>query len=188
VIGSGRAGTLTKVDTRALRAGKPIALGAHPRGIALHPDGRHALVALNSAPGAVLLVDIENGRVTRRIATHDFPYRIAISADGRHALVSHSGVGADTVTPLDLQRHRTGRRIRTGADPAGVAFAGPGATALVANTAAGTVAFVDTVAGRRTRTVRVGGAPAAIAAGRGRAYVADLLTGHVTAIRTGVFA
>src|SRR5436190_1963598 len=72
VSGGGADGTLTAVDPFTAHVHDPIAVGRHPRGLALAPDGARALVALNGE-GAVLVVALADGRVQRRIDTHAFP-------------------------------------------------------------------------------------------------------------------
>jgi YVTN family beta-propeller protein len=187
VVGGGREGTLTRVDPGSGRVHDAIALGAHPRGLALHPDGRHALVAL-TGEAAVAVVSLRSGRVTRRIATAPFPAQLAISPDDKRAFVTHSGFGETRVTPLDLVRWRARTPVATGLDPAGVAFAASGALVVVANSGAGTVTVLDARTGRRRRGVRLGGAPRFVAVVGRRGIVVDGRTGQLTAIRLPMVA
>lgn len=182
VVGGGRDGTLTRVDAGSGKVHAAIAVGAHPRGVALHPDGEHALVAVNGA-AAVAVVDLRRGRVTRRIRTAAFPSQLAISSDGLRALVTHSGYGADRVTPLDLEHWRARKAVRTGLHPAGVAFSRNGALALVACAGDGTVTVLDGHTGRRRKRLRPGGTPRVVAAVGRRGIVADGTTGKLTPLR-----
>ncbi|MCW2999781.1 MAG: beta-propeller repeat protein [Solirubrobacterales bacterium] len=182
VSGGGREGTLTRVDPRTGRVHAPVPVGAHARGLALHPDGKHALVALNGE-AAVAVVALRKGRIVRRIATPLFPAQLAVSPDGRRALVTHNGFGDRRVTPLDLVAWRARRPIATGLDPAGVAFGRSGTLALVANAGAGTVCVLDARTGRRRRRVTTGGTPRHVVISGRQGIVADGHTGRLTAVR-----
>ncbi|MCW3015631.1 MAG: hypothetical protein JWO02_2723 [Solirubrobacterales bacterium] len=182
VSGGGPDGTLTRVDPDTGRVHPPVAIGAHARGLALHPDGQHALVALNGE-AAVAVVPLRGVRTVRHVATSPFPAQLAISPDGARALVTHNGFGARRVTPLDLVHWRARKPVTTGLDPAGVGYSRSGAVALVANAGAGTVSVLDGHTGRHRRRVRPGGAPRCVAVAAGRGVVADGRTGQLTAIR-----
>jgi phospholipase C len=187
VSGGGRDGTLTRVEPRGGRVHRAVALGRHARGLALHPDGKHALVALNG-DASVAVVSLKHGRVTRRIKTPPFPAQVAISPDGKHALVTHNGFHNRRVTPLDLVHWRARKPVTTGLDPAGVAFDAAGRVAVVANTGAGTVSVLDARTGRRRRRVKVGGAPRFVAVVGRRGIVADGHSGQLTSIRLPMVA
>jgi len=182
VVGGGPDGTLTRVDAGNGRVHAAVPVGAHPRGVALHPDGRHALVAINGE-SAVAVVDLRRGKVKRTIKTAAFPSQLAISPDGMRALVTHSGYGADHVTPLDLEHWRARKAVRTGLHPAGVGFNRSGSLALVACAGDGTVTVLDGHTGRRRKRLRPGGTPRAVTAVGRRGIVADGTTGQLTALR-----
>lgn len=184
VVGGGREGTLTRVEPRSGRVHAPVALGEHPRGLAITPDGKHALVALNG-DAAIAVVSLARRRIARRIATRPFPYLLAASPDGTRALVTHNGFGDRFVTPLDLERWRARRPVRVGLDPAGVAFSRTGARAVVAATGSRTLVLLDGHTARRRRTIKRRGAPRAVAVLGSRVIVADGATGLLTAIRLG---
>ena len=184
VTGSGHNGTLTRVDARTGHVHDPIAVGAHARGLALHPDGKHALVALNGE-AAIAVVALRGRRIARRVATAPFPAQLAVSPDGRRALVTHNGFASRRVTPIDLVHWRAHRQFAVGLDPAGVAFGASGAVALVANSGAGTVFVLDARSGRRRRRVKTGDTPRCVAVAGRRGFVADGRTGRLSAIRLG---
>jgi DNA-binding beta-propeller fold protein YncE len=182
VVGGGRDGTLVRVHPRTGRVDDPVDLGKHPRGFALHPDGAHALVAINGAHH-IAVVSLVKGKVVRRIETRPFPYLLAASPDARRALVTHNGFADDAATLLDLEHWHVRRTVRVGADPAGVAFSRAGRVAVVAASGARTVTLLDGRSGRRRRTLtNVGIAHSLVIAG-GRAIVADGLNGDLKAIR-----
>lgn len=181
VAGGGTKGTLTRVDLETGRVHEPIALGRHPRGIAVDRHNRHALVALNG-DAAVALVTLATGHV-RRIPTHAFPAGVALSPDGRHALVTHSGFGDHRVTPIDVEHARAGRAVRIGREPAGVAYAASGRRAVVALHGGHALAVVDGRTGHRRRTVRHLGSPRAVAISGRHAIVADGTTGELRRVR-----
>jgi DNA-binding beta-propeller fold protein YncE len=185
VAGGGAQGTLTRVEPRSGRVHAPIGLGSHPHGLALHPDGKRALVALNGA-GEVAVVTLARGKVERRIPTSRFPSQLAISKHGTRAVVTHNGFGDQAVTPIDVTHRRARRQVRVGRDPAGVAFSASGATALVTAAGSGTIVMLDSRTGRRRRTVKRGGVPRGIAVSGSRAVVADARSGQLSAIRLGI--
>jgi DNA-binding beta-propeller fold protein YncE len=185
VAGGGAHGTLTRVELRSGHVHTPIEVGAHPHGLALHPDGKRALVALNGA-GAVAVVALARRKVERRIPTSRLPSQLALSKDGTRAFVTHNGFGDQAVTPIDVTHRRARRQVRVGRDPAGVAFSASGATALVTAAGSGTIVMLDSRTGRRRRTVKRGGVPRGVAVSGSRAVVADARTGRLTAIRLGV--
>jgi DNA-binding beta-propeller fold protein YncE len=77
-------GTLAAIDLRPavpVLLGTPIDVGLEPRGIAISPTGRYAVIA-NSTLGAVTLVDLATFTVARRIDTGGNPHAVSISNDG----------------------------------------------------------------------------------------------------------
>ncbi len=159
----------------------PVDLGGRARGLALHPDGRRALVALHTS-SAVAVVSLQRRRVTRRIATEAFPSQVAISPRGNRALVTHSGYGTRGVTLLDPEGGRALRTLRTGADPTGVAYSRGGSVAIVANAGDGTVSVLDMRTGRHRRRARPGGAPRAVAVAGRRGISVDGDTGRLSSM------
>jgi DNA-binding beta-propeller fold protein YncE len=186
VAGGGSAGTLTGVDLKTGHAHAPIAIGNHPRGLALLPDGKHALVALNGQ-SSVALVTLATGHV-RHIATRAFPQGVAVSPDGKHAIVTHSGFGDHAITPIDLVRHRAHRPVNVGKEPIGGAYTRSGRNALVAVTGGHAVVVVNGRTGHRRRTIRRLDTPRAVAVAGRHAIVADGRTGQLKKIRLGAHA
>ena len=104
---AGPHGTLTRVDRRTGMVHAPIELGAHSARPRAHPDGKHALVALNGESRRRRRRTSRRPRVRRRSPPRRFPTRLAVAPDGRSALV----------TPQRLRRppgHAAGPRRRSG--------------------------------------------------------------------------
>jgi DNA-binding beta-propeller fold protein YncE len=185
VSGGGAEGTLTRVLPASGRVLRAFTVGRHPRGLAILPDGRHALVALNGE-AAVALVSLAERRVVRRIATAPFPSELALSPDGKLALVTHSGFGERELTLIDVRGRRASRRIAVGLDPAGVAFSRSGALALATASGSGTAVVLDVRRGRRRRTLKLGGVPRAVTVAGSTGFVADARSGVLKAVPLGL--
>ena len=87
-------------DAPALQDFPPSA-AAHrswPRDIAVSPDGRTLLVALNLADAAAI-IDTTTGNV-RYVSVGHYPYGAGITTDGRYGLVTSETQG--TVSVIDL--------------------------------------------------------------------------------------
>jgi len=77
--------------------------------VAIHPDGRRALVSINAA-GHLRLLYLESGRLElapRKISTYGGPYRTLITPDGALGLTAGAGQGGppdvDALTVIDMQ-------------------------------------------------------------------------------------
>jgi DNA-binding beta-propeller fold protein YncE len=180
VAGGGAKGWLRGFDTVTGEAGPQLHLGRHPRSLALSPDGRHALVALNG-DAAVAVIALRDLAVVQRIATREFPYLVAWSPEGDRGVVSHNGYGADHVTIVDPGARRASHTLATHLDPAGVAFVGR-RSVLVAERGAGTLALLDSHSGRRRRRLTVGGRPRSVIVRGRRAFAVDGETGQLTKV------
>lgn len=172
---------LVRVTVASGAVTAPVDLGGRARGLALHPDGRRALVALHTS-AAVAVVSLARRRVIGRIATGAFPSQVAISPRGHRALVTHGGYGARGVGLLDLDAGRRLRTLRTGADPTGVAYDRAGSVAIVANAGAGTVSVLDLRTGRHRRRANPGGSPRAVTVAGRRGIAVDGVTGALTSL------
>jgi DNA-binding beta-propeller fold protein YncE len=183
VAGGADNGWLVRIEPAAGRAHGSLAIGSHPRDLAVEPAGRHALVTLNGE-AAVCRVALHGGHALRRIATAPFPYRVAIAAGSGRAYVSHDGFADRRISMLDLGHPRVARVLRTDADPAGLALNTAGTLLAVADRGSGTVAIHDAGSGRRRRRLRVGGWPQAVVLTGGRVIAVDGQTGELAAVRS----
>ena len=105
VGGDGHADTVSVIDARATppRVVDHVTVGDGPEGLAVSPDGRHAIAVLlrgtaavhnawsYGKTGAVVLLGIADGRVRveGQADAGNLPEGVAFSADGRHAFVGN---------------------------------------------------------------------------------------------------
>ena len=177
---------LSVVDLAAspLRVMQTLRLDASPASIALHPDGRMALVP-HPADDSISVLSFADGRaavVDRvRMDKDSMPQAAAFAPDGRHALVSFSG--ADK---LALYAVRDGRLVQpavremvAGVYPTPLVYCGDGGLAVVGNYGRvsgdiDTVSLIDTGAPvpRVVDTISVGPSPEGIACSADGRHVA----------------
>ncbi len=165
--------TVTPVSLASEVAGKPIAAGAGPTGIAITPDGSTAYVTDRSGDEVTPIATATNTPGTP-IPVGSGPGPIAITPDGSTAYVANSDDG--TVTPIDLATATAGTPIPVGDDPSGIAVTPDGSTVLVSNLGDGTVTPIDTSSDTAGTPIVVGDSPEGIAVSPDgtTAYVANL--------------
>lgn len=140
----------------------------YPCGIALTPDGSHALVCLSRA-NTLALVDLVSGATETQIPVGVAPYEVVVTPDGRTAFVSNlggrhpragepsanssgtpivvdeRGIGASgTVTRVDLEARAASGELECGPHPTALALSADGARLFVAATSSDAVLVVDT--------------------------------------------
>jgi DNA-binding beta-propeller fold protein YncE len=151
-----------------------------PRDLAISPDGKRLLAALNLADRAAV-IDTES-RSVRYVETGSYPYGAAITRDGKLGLVSNEATG--TVSVIELASARKIKDIRVGPNlshPEGIAVNPVADRAYVAVTHQDLVAVIDTRSLEVIRTLSVerpeglGTAPVAVTVTRDgtRLIVAD---------------
>ena len=116
---------------------------AWPRELAISPDGRTLLAALNLADNAAV-VDIKTKKV-RYVETGNYPYGAAITPDGKRGFVS-SETDA-TVTVINLKSAKKVKDIQVGphlSHPQAIAMDRSGRRAFVAVAHQDLVAVIDT--------------------------------------------
>jgi DNA-binding beta-propeller fold protein YncE len=114
-----------------------------PRDLAVSPDGKTLLAALNLADHAAV-VDLESRRV-RYVEVGHYPYGAAITRDGKRGLVSNETDG--TVSAIDLERAEVVRTITVGphlSHPEGIAADPKRDRAYVAVAHQDLIAVIDT--------------------------------------------
>jgi virginiamycin B lyase len=159
----GAASTLTRVDVRSRRAGRPVRLSGGPFAVAVGEGA--AWVA--AGDGTVSSFDLRTGRPTGRPVRVRGANGIAVGAGG----VWVTSRIARTVTRVDPRTRRAGRPLTVGRGPADVAV-GAGAV-WVLNADEGTVSRIDPGNDRVGRPIAVGAPQArALAVGDGGVWVA----------------
>jgi len=107
-------GTVTPVDLTTLRAGRPIAVGPGPTGIALSRGAPTAWVSLGSS---LIPIDIATLTAGTAIVVGHVAQAVALGPHGTTAWVA----GIDgTVTPVDLRTGRARRAIHVGGRPSAI--------------------------------------------------------------------
>jgi DNA-binding beta-propeller fold protein YncE len=125
-----------------------------PRDIAVSPDGKTLLVALNLADAAAV-VDTATGNV-RYVNTGHYPYGAGIRGDGRYGMVTSETGG--TVTVIDLAAAKVAKQIQVAprlSHPEGIAVDPKAPLAFVANANQDTITVINTDTMEVARTLSV---------------------------------
>jgi DNA-binding beta-propeller fold protein YncE len=126
-----------------------------PRDLAVSPDGKTLLAALNLSDAAAI-VDVKTKKV-RYVDTGNYPYGAAITPDGKTGLISNETPG--TVSVIDLAGAKKVKDIQVGSHlshPEGIAIAPDGKRAFVAVSNQDTVAVIDLKKLEVEKTLSVG--------------------------------
>ena len=129
-------------------------LRSWPRDVAVSPDGKRLLVALNLADRAAI-IDTTTKHV-RYVRVGSYPYGAGITRDGRTGLVSNESDG--TVSVIDLAAARITKTITVGphlSHPEGIAVDPRADRAYVAVTHSDYVSVIDTRRLEVARTLSV---------------------------------
>jgi YVTN family beta-propeller protein len=125
-----------------------------PRDLAVSPNGRTLVAALNLADSAAV-IDTHSHAVGY-VKTGSYPYGAAITRDGKTGLVSNEADG--TVSVIDLASKRKTADIQVGAHlshPEGIAIDPVTSQAFVAVAAEDSVAVIDTTRRELVRKISV---------------------------------
>jgi DNA-binding beta-propeller fold protein YncE len=125
-----------------------------PRDLAVSPDGKTLLAALNLADRAAI-IDTEK-RSVRYVATGSYPYGAGITRDGKHGLVSNESDG--TVSVIDLAAGTKVKDLQVGphlSHPEAIATDPKADRAYVAVTHQDIVAVINTKSLEVERTLSV---------------------------------
>jgi DNA-binding beta-propeller fold protein YncE len=126
-----------------------------PRDLAVSPDGKTLLAALNLSDAAAI-VDLKTKNVSY-VDTGNYPYGAAITPDGKTGLISNETPG--TVSVIDLAGAKKVKDIQVGSHlshPEGIAIDPSGKRAFVAVTNQDTVAVIDLKKLEVEKTLSVG--------------------------------
>ena len=136
-------GALAVVETASGQVSAHIPTGGtQPTGVAVTPDGLHAVVA-NSLSGSVAFIDLVSRRADV-VTAPGVPWGVALSPDGSRAYVSISQL--DLVAVFNTVSHARIGTIPTGRRPRALAITPDGTTLVSANLSAGSVSYLDTAA------------------------------------------
>lgn len=102
------AGTVSRIDLKALRKTHEVAAGAGAEGIAVRP-GRDEVWVSNREAGTITVHDPATLEVRHTLQSPGFPIRVAFTADGRTALVTNAR--AATLSVIDAERKRVERTV-----------------------------------------------------------------------------
>jgi YVTN family beta-propeller protein len=153
---------ITPTGWHVTPAGRQLTLGERPYGMAISPDGRHALVSNDGvARETVMLVNTATNKVTAQVLylpPQAVYLGVAWSPDGRRGYVSGGpndivrvyDVAGDSLTeaaPLKLSTAGT----PTNSFAAGIALSADGTALWVADNLSNTVSVLDTRSGAETR-------------------------------------
>jgi YVTN family beta-propeller protein len=174
-------GSVTPIDLATNTAGTPIAVGSHPWGVAIAPDGKTAYVS-NRESASVTPINVATNTAGTPIAVGSRPEKLAITPDGKTAYVSNEG--EETVTPINLATNAAGTPIKARIRPTAVAITPDGKTAYVTDWGAASVTPINLATNTAGPPIMVGGEPEGIAItpdGK-TAYVTNLFSARVTPI------
>jgi YVTN family beta-propeller protein len=174
----------------------PVSLG-WPEGLAVTPDGRKVVVALNQAD-QVAIVDVAS-RSAQLVKVGRYPFGVAIAPDGRNAYVSNELDG--TLSVVDIGAAKQVGTIAVGgpggdleAHPEGMAIDPAHGLLYVAVANRDVIAQVDLAAGTVRRLISVARAEApgvqpvavAVSSDGSRAFAADEGEDALAVVRTGI--
>ncbi len=151
---------LSVVDAAAGTEVARIPLGRHPRGIAVHPDGTEAFVAVMGSRD-IARVDLGSLRVAgwfRGVGAS--PRHLVLSPDGATLYASLNGEGR--LAKIDVATGRVLAKVATGRAPRSMAIAEDGGALYVVNYHSDTVAKVTTADMAVVQTVGVPARPIGI--------------------------
>ncbi len=160
---------LSVVDTGAGKELGRVPLGRHPRGIAVHPDGTQAYVAVMGSRD-IARVDLQSLEVAgwlRNVGAG--PRHLVLSPDGGTLYASLNGEGR--LAKIDLASGRVLARVVTGSAPRSMAIADDGGALYVVNYHSDTVAKVTTHDMKVIQTVKAPDKPIGITYDAAEAHI-----------------
>ena len=137
-----------------------VAVGNHPQGVAVSPDGKQAYVT-NIDGGTVSVITVATNAVAATITVGAHPSAVAFSPDGTQAYVT-DGNSAD-VSVITVATGVVSRTITVGSNSYGVVFTPNGKKAYVSNFTSNTVSVITVATGVVSKTITVGKNPVGVA-------------------------
>ena len=141
-VSSWESGTVSRLEATtgkiALQSPK---VGAHPRGLTLHPGGRLLYVALTGG-SHVIALDADTLKEDHRIRTAGLPRHLALTRDGSRLYVSC--IGGSVLQVIDTASRKVIRTVHLGAGPRTLAVSRDERFVYVAAYAGHGLTLVDT--------------------------------------------
>lgn len=157
--------SISFINVKRLSFEKHVPVGPGPEGIAVTPDGRLLLVALQRADEVVILKQ-GSGAVLARLPTGRTPVRVAITPDSRTAVIANRD--SDNLTIIDLEERTVRGTVPVGDAPGGIVTTPTNDTVYVCNNGSNSVSIVSVTDLRVTGELTVGAHPDGIAFVPGR--------------------
>ncbi|MGK2887773.1 MAG: beta-propeller fold lactonase family protein [Rhodococcus sp. (in: high G+C Gram-positive bacteria)] len=148
-----------------------VAVGAHPYGVAVTPDGARVYVS-NVNSNTVSVISAANNTVIATVTVGSYPYGVAVTPDGSRVYVANGE--SYNVSVISTATNTVIATVAVGGRPKGVAVTPDGSRAYVAN--GNNVSVISTATNTVTATVAVGDSPdgVAITPDGTRVYVANV--------------
>ncbi|MGO8876712.1 MAG: YncE family protein [Acidimicrobiales bacterium] len=150
------ADTVTPISLKSMRAGKPIAVGKNPDGIAISPNHATAYVACYGS-GSVVPITLATGKTRKPIRGGDGPSAIALSPSGTVAYVTD--LISNKLAAISLSNGHALFEVHVGSKPDAVAVTPNGELAYVANFGSSSLTPVKLTTHSAAPALNVGSAP-----------------------------
>lgn len=152
-ISGSRLDAVCVFDTTADAVTATVPVGAHPRGVAVHPAGTLVYVA-NEGSSTLSVISTAVNRVVATVPVGRHPDGVAVHPAGTVVYVTDRE--SNTVSVVDAARNAVTATVPVGSQPVGVAVNRAGTRAYVANSGSGSVSVIDTATNAVTATVSLG--------------------------------
>jgi prepilin-type N-terminal cleavage/methylation domain-containing protein len=146
-----------------------IAVGLHPEGPVVTPDGAHVYVTNNGDSTVSVIATATNTVVGSPIPVGTNPVVAAVTPDGAHVYVANNTTG--TVSVIATATNTISATVTVGAGPVGLAVTPDGAHVYVANSTTGTVSVIEAATNTVSATVTGAANPQDLAISPNGAYV-----------------
>lgn len=190
VVNASDAGSVTVFDTTTNTVIDTIAVGIHPRGIAVDALNNRAYVSVfdgvtGCCSGSVSVIDLAADQEVARIAVGTHPVAVAINSSGAAGTKLYVvNQLSNSVSVVDLASASVEASIPVGSNPTDIVLGAGGTRAYVVNIGSGDVSVVDLTSNTVVSTVPVGGSPISLARNPAgdMLYVTDVQLDRVSVI------
>lgn len=122
---------LLKINPETKAVESRIALGGHPSGIAVSPDGKFAYVTIAAPKGEILKISLGDSKIAERAPAGHMPRAVIISADGKTLYFANQF--ENVVRAFDSQTLKETARGKAVRDPFALALSKDGSKLFAAN-------------------------------------------------------